>query len=115
MIKKKKEFRVRCWIDVNGTKFFGPGRLELLEKISESGSIAKAAKSMGMSYKKAWAMIEDLNSSGSQPYVITHKGGKKGGGTEVTPAAKKLMYSYQQLISKLNQIVDKETEILKLV
>jgi molybdate transport system regulatory protein len=49
----KIEIRVRCWIDINGEKFFGPGRAELLELIGDTGSIAKAAKSMGMSYKKA--------------------------------------------------------------
>ena len=112
---KKKAIRVRCWIDVDGSKFFGPGRLELLELIEESGSISNAAKSMGMSYKKAWAMVEELNSLGSKPYVITHKGGQKGGGTEITPTAKKLMIAYSRLTKKLNAVARKEVNILTMV
>lgn len=112
---KKKAIRVRCWIDIDGYKFFGPGRQELLQLIEESGSISKAAKSMGMSYKKAWAMVEELNALGSKPYVITHKGGQKGGGTEITPAAKRLMTAYNKLTKKLNAVVQKEAGILALV
>ena len=77
---KKKDIRVRCWVDIDGVKFFGPGRAELLELVEESGSISQAAKSMGMSYKKAWAMIDEMNTLGQKPYVITQKGGQKGGG-----------------------------------
>ena len=61
--RKGKQLRVRCWIDIDGERFFGPGRAELLELIHETGSISKAAKAMGMSYKKAWAMVDGLNSS----------------------------------------------------
>jgi molybdate transport system regulatory protein len=57
----KKEIRVRCWIDIDGEKFFGPGPAELLQLVAETGSIAKAAKSMRMSYKKAWEMIINVN------------------------------------------------------
>ena len=88
---KGKQLRVRCWIDIDGERFFGPGRAELLQLILETGSISKAAKSMGMSYKKAWEMVDGLNSSSSKPYVIAHKGGEKGGGTEVTPAGMKML------------------------
>ena len=77
---KGKQLRVRCWIDIDGERFFGPGRAELLQLIQETGSISKAAKSMGMSYKKAWEMVEGLNANGRKPYVIAHKGGRKGWG-----------------------------------
>ncbi len=112
---KKKDIRVRCWIDIEGVKFFGKGRAELLELIEESGSISKAAKSMGMSYKKAWAMIDEMNTFGQKPYVITQKGGQKGGGAEVTETGKKVLIAYTKLINKLQTIVDKETEIFKLI
>jgi len=112
---KKKEIRVRCWIDIDGTKFFGPGRSELLALIQQSGSIAKAAKSMGMSYKKAWAMVEEMNTRGAQPFVITHKGGQQGGGTELTEAGKKLVTSFEKLMNRLKLLVEKENELLKLI
>ena len=112
---KKKDIRVRCWVDIDGVKFFGPGRAELLELIEESGSISQAAKSMGMSYKKAWAMIDEMNTLGQKPYVITQKGGQKGGGAEVTVTGKKVVVAYNTLMNKLQAIVNKETEIFKVV
>jgi molybdate transport system regulatory protein len=110
---KKKEIRVRCWVDIGGVKHFGPGPAELLELIEESGSISKAAKKMGMSYKKAWDLVEKINARGQSPYVITRKGGKEGGGTEVTPTGKKVIASFRKLNNKIQTIVKKETELLK--
>ncbi len=111
----KKEIRVRCWIDIDGERFFGPGRAELLQLIGETGSIAKAAKSMGMSYKKAWDMVNEMNNRGNKPYVVSHKGGQNGGGAEVTEAGKKIISAYKQLDEQLNAIVVKHKDILKLV
>ncbi|HZY80061.1 MAG TPA: winged helix-turn-helix domain-containing protein [Cyclobacteriaceae bacterium] len=111
----KKELRIRLFIDVDGEKFFGPGRVELLQHVDETGSIAKAAKAMGMSYKKAWAMVVDLNAKGQKPYVVSHKGGQKGGGAELTPSAKKMLAAYAKLGGQLKNLVKKNSGILKLV
>jgi molybdate transport system regulatory protein len=111
----KKELRVRCWIDIDGERFFGPGRADLLELIAKSGSISKAAKTMGMSYKKAWDMVNEMNSRGKKTYVISHKGGDKGGGAEVTADGKKILANYKQLDKQLRAIVVKHKGILKLV
>lgn len=112
---KKKEIRVRCWIDVDGVKFFGPGPAELLELIEEVGSIAKAAKKMGMSYKKAWDLVDKLNEGGRKPYVISRKGGEKGGGAELTETGRKVVSKYRDLTAKLNAIIKRDAEILKLI
>jgi molybdate transport system regulatory protein len=112
---KKKEIRLRCWIDIDGEKFFGPGPAQLLELIEEEGSIAKAAKRMDMSYKKAWDIIDDLNTRGQKPFVISRKGGDKGGGAEVTEFAKKFLLKYRALTNKLNATIEKDTEILKML
>lgn len=111
----KKELRVRCWIDVDGEKFFGPGRVELLQHVNDTGSIAKAAKAMGMSYKKAWAMVTDLNEKGHKPYVVPRKGGQKGGGAELTPSAKKMLAAYAKLANQLKSVVEKNSTILGMV
>lgn len=110
-----KQLRVRCWIDIDGERFFGPGRAELLQLIIETGSISQAAKAMGMSYKKAWAMIEGLNAQAKEPYVIAHKGGQKGGGTEVTARGKAMLSAYEKLSDKIHAIADKHSDILKLI
>lgn len=112
---KEKEIRVRCWITIKGEKHFGPGPAELLERIQESGSISKAAEAMGMSYKKAWDMVEHMNARGSKPYVVARKGGSKGGGTELTATGKKILESYQKLKARIDRVVQNETELLKLI
>lgn len=111
----KKSLRVRCWIEVDGEKFFGPGPLELLERVGRTGSIAKAAKTMGMSYKKAWEMVNDLNSRGTKPYVVSRKGGQKGGGAELTDSARKMLHAYGKLDRQLDRLVERHKHILKLV
>jgi molybdate transport system regulatory protein len=113
--QKGKQLRYRCWIDIDGERFFGPGRAELLQLILDTGSIAKAAKAMGMSYKKAWAMVDGLNTHGQKPYVIAHKGGQKGGGTEVTKTGLEMLAAYNKLNDKLYSIVEKHKDILKLI
>lgn len=78
--EKNTDYKVTgsLWIACEGERFFGPGRVELLQKIEETGSINKAAKQMHMSYKKAWEMINALNAQAAKPFVITQAGGEKG-------------------------------------
>jgi molybdate transport system regulatory protein len=111
----KTRIRNRCWIEVDGEKFFGPGPAELLERIGQTGSVAKAAKAMNMSYKKAWDLVNELNKKGSHPYVISHKGGEKGGGAEITPKGKKLLKAYRELSDKLDKVVSKHKRLLELI
>ncbi len=110
-----KEIRLRCWIEVDGKKFFGPGPAQLLELIQQEGSIAKAAKIMGMSYKKAWDIVTDLNSRGKSPYVISRKGGEKGGGAELTDTGKEAVRRYRELVDSLNVVVVREKDFLAIL
>ena len=87
----------------------------MLERIGETGSIAQAAKDMGLSYKKAWAMIDALNTLGKEPYVVTQKGGTKGGGAILTETAKNVMKAYKRLNDKLLAVLAEEPELLSLV
>jgi len=112
---KKKIIRIRCWIDIDGEKFFGPGPAQLLEQIEKEGSIAKAAKQLKMSYKKAWSIIDDLNTRGMKPFVVSRKGGEKGGGAELTKFGKEVVLKYRNLTNKLNSIVKKDNEMLKFI
>ena len=107
--------RLRHWIYINDTKFFGPGRYELLEHIQQTGSIAKAAKQMGLSYKKAWAMVDAMNTLGQKPYVVTQKGGSLGGGTTLTETGKNVLLAYHKLNEKLLAVVETEKELLTLI
>jgi molybdate transport system regulatory protein len=111
----KKELRLRCWITVDGFKYFGPGPAELLELIQETGSISKAALKMKMSYKKAWDIVDELNKHARKPIVISRKGGEKGGGAELTPQGLKILNSYRHLVRKLTKVIDRDKSILKLI
>lgn len=114
LLQKKNNYKVTgsLWIECEGERFFGPGRAELLERIEETGSINKAAKSMGMSYKKAWEMINSLNAQTSKPFVITQTGGEKGGGSIITEEAKKLIVYHQELRERFLAFLERETEQL---
>ena len=100
------------WIECDGERFFGPGRAELLLGIEETGSISKAARLMGMSYKKAWEMINTLNTQTPKPFVITQTGGEKGGGSVITTEAKKFISYHRQLRQRFLDFIGKETEHL---
>ncbi|SHE83719.1 winged helix-turn-helix domain-containing protein [Acidocella aminolytica] len=77
----------------------GPGRAELLASIAETGSIAAAGRRMGMSYKRAWNLVESLNNSFTAPLVETAKGGASHGGARLTALGEELLAAYHALES----------------
>ena len=89
-------------------RFFGPGRLQLLENIIETGSISQAAKQMGMSYKKAWDMVNSINQHTIKPIVATQTGGEKGGGTIVTEEGKQLIAAFKKLHDEFQHSFDEK-------
>ena len=90
--------RVRIYFD--GSLAVGPGRVELLEGVQRTGSLAKAARDMQMSYRRAWLLMQSLNDSLSSPATIAVKGGRKGGGATVTPTGLALIRTYRGLEAK---------------
>ncbi|MFN2309722.1 MAG: winged helix-turn-helix domain-containing protein [Gammaproteobacteria bacterium] len=75
----------------------GPGKAHLLEAIIETGSIAAAGRSMAMSYKRAWHLVDTLNRCFASPLVETAKGGAHGGGAVVTPLGHEVLGRYRTL------------------
>lgn len=93
-------WRGRLWLAGTEGTFLGYGRVVLLERIGEYGSISQAARSMGMSYKHAWDLLDSMNRQGGCKMVETSRGGKKGGGAALTPAGEKaiaLFWKYHGL------------------
>lgn len=76
---------------------FGPGKAELLARVAENGSIGKAAKRMGMSYMRAWSLIQTMNVSFKQPVIHTVRGGRERGGAELTTTGRRVLALYQQM------------------
>ncbi|MBS1573952.1 MAG: LysR family transcriptional regulator [Bacteroidetes bacterium] len=112
ILKKNKSFTIngRLWIECNSSRFFGPGPLELLERIDATGSINQAAKEMKMSYKKAWEIINTLNEPSAKPLITTQTGGTKGGGSVISDEARELIAYYRHLRERFNNFLKKETE-----
>jgi molybdate transport system regulatory protein len=80
------------------TGILGPGKGRLLEEIDRAGSISAAARGMGMSYKRAWDLVSDLNALFTQPVVATSFGGAKGGGATLTPFGRDVLARYRHML-----------------
>lgn len=80
----------------------GAGKIELLKSIDREKSLSKAAKKIGMSYRRAWLLIQELNDSLSEPVLITQIGGQYGGGSILTPMAFRVIEIYDQLTEEAN-------------
>ena len=75
----------------------GPGKLALIEAIADTGSISAAARALGMSYRRAWLLVDAVNRSFRQPLVETSTGGRGGGGARVTEAGRQALEQYRRI------------------
>ena len=73
----------------------GPGKIDLLEAIGRTGSITAAARSLGMSYRRAWLLVDTMNRCFRNPVVRTEAGGRRGGGTRLTAAGAAALRRYR--------------------
>lgn len=87
-------------IDFDEKNYIGHGRIELLELVGTHGSIARAAKAMGMSYKRAWYLLEDFNASFREPLIERHQGGRGGGSAKLTAWGAEVIRRYRAMESK---------------
>jgi molybdate transport system regulatory protein len=94
------ELEGRVWLKTSGKSFLGSGRVHLLELIGKTGSISKAAKEMGMSYKAAWDAVDTMNNLSDEPLVSRSTGGKGGGGTVITPKGEETIKVFKALEHK---------------
>lgn len=84
----------------------GPGKADLLEAIQRAGSISAAAKALEMSYRRAWLLVETMNSCFDLPLVKSAKGGSGGGGAEVTPEGLALLQAFRRMEREVTQVVE---------
>ena len=102
MRKKAKSIRARSVqprfrILRGGDIALGPGKVELLSLIGQTGSINQAARRMGMSYMLAWSLVQTMNRCFKQPLVLVSRGGEGGGGAELTETGGKVVALYRQM------------------
>ena len=89
--------RLTVRIDFGADRALGPGKIRLLEAIGKTGSISRAGRALGMSYRRAWLLIDDMNRSFRAPVVATQPGGVRGGGAELTPFGVALIENYRAI------------------
>mgnify|MGYP001563389483 FL=1 len=105
-------FRGRIWIDGKEGTFIGHGRVVLLERIRQYGSITKAAKSMEMSYRHAWDLVDSMNRQSDEPFVVAATGGKGGGGAQVTNAGEGAIRLFWKFNEDFQRYLDREQKKL---
>ena len=84
----------------------GPGKAELLEMIAVTGSIAAAGRAMGMSYKRAWLLVETMNDCFRSPLVAASRGRSGKGGAELTDTGKAVLAAYRRLLARIETSED---------
>jgi molybdate transport system regulatory protein len=100
------QIRNRVWLETEGSKFMGKGHLQLLKAIEKTGSLSKASKETGISYRKTWRLINQINSLSNNEVVHLQKGGAGGGGATVTDYGKKLLSFFENVLLESQRVLD---------
>ena len=95
-------------IDLASGNRIGPGKIALLEAIRSTGSISGAARSIGMSYRRAWLLVEEINQTVREPAVTAETGGAHGGGAVVTPVGEQIINLYRSIESQARSAAGSE-------
>lgn len=107
-------FRMR--IRKGDTVAIGPGKVSLLEAIREHGSISAAARSLGMSYRRAWLLVDELNHALKSPATHSEQGGQSGGGCTLTPVGEEIVRLYRDIEAEAQRSCAKQiTALIKLL
>ena len=91
---------------------FGPGKAALLESIRDTGSISAAAREMGMSYKRAWLLLDSVNQAFSEPVVTAATGGSGGGGATLTAFGIEVLERYRRVQDEANRVAAEDLDAL---
>jgi molybdate transport system regulatory protein len=89
--------RLTLRVDFGTDRAIGPGKVLLLEAIRDTGSISQAGRSLGMSYRRAWLLVDDMNRCFREPVVMAQPGGSQGGGAALTAFGQKVVQKYRAI------------------
>ncbi len=104
----------RMWVEGRDGTFLGFGRVVLLERIREHGSISAAARSMSMSYRHAWKLVDSINRQAVEPLVEMSTGGSGGGGAKLTATGEQAIDEFWAAHHEFNEFLEQRTARLKL-
>ncbi|HPE26300.1 winged helix-turn-helix domain-containing protein [Albidovulum sp.] len=91
----------------------GPGKAQLLARIRDTGSISAAGREMGMSYKRAWLLVEEMNSAFRDPLVASARGGPGGGGARLTEAGEAVLSLYAEILDRARRATADQIALLE--
>lgn len=97
--------QLRLRVDFDTGYRLGPGQIQLLEEIGRTGSISAAGRAMGMSYRRAWLLVDSLNDGFRHSLVATTMGGKRGGGAELTPMGRVVVREYREMEQRAQSLL----------
>ena len=100
-------------VELSEGAYIGPGRADLLERIAQTGSIAAAGKSMGMSYKRAWSLVQALNEGFRTPLVDASRGGSGQGGAHLTVTGQAVLAHYRTMQDKTRAAIADDVAALR--
>jgi molybdate transport system regulatory protein len=97
-----KTLKAELWIKLTlpGVGQIGPGKIQLLRNIREHQSITAAAREMGMSYRRAWLLVDEMNRLFAQPLVAKWQGGRSKGGASLTRLGEELIRQYEAVVER---------------
>ena len=93
----------------------GPGKADLLDAITSEGSISGAGRKMGLSYRRAWLLVDTMNRCFERPLVVTAHGGSRGGGARLSPDGEKILAAYRALQADLKDASKRAEAIISLL
>lgn len=97
--------RSKVWLEKDGKLFMGWGRMTLLERIDELGSISAAARSMKLAYRNAWLWVEAMNRLSGKPLVEKATGGAHGGYARLTDEGRRIVDEYREKRAKVREVL----------
>jgi molybdate transport system regulatory protein len=103
----------RIWLETTDGKLLGHGRVELLERIQQSGSLRQAALQMKMSYRQAWELVSYMNVHFGAPVVVSHRGGKGGGSAELTEKGLKAIEQFKLFQAKFQDFLKENSTLIQ--
>ncbi len=102
------KIKSKIWIESKNGIVLGEGRVQLLKKIDETGSLNKASKVLNISYQKAWRLLDEINKAAEKPLIESKIGGLKGGGTSLTPYGKSLIVIFETINKDCWKFLDEQ-------
>lgn len=105
--------RAKLWVERAGDAALTDAGADLLEQISATGSLSQAARTLRFSYRRAWMLLDAMNTRWGQPLVVTSVGGKQGGGARLTDLGERVLRSFRDLQLHVETLLDHELEAFR--